>query len=265
MKSRLGLAVAALLCFAAEATASTIVDSINADAPLDAGASWAVPEAGFSYVPASSYTLNGIATKFGDNGCYNPPCYTQTVTIAVYMGLPGSLSLLGSGGIVPVGDTFVTASIPPVSLIAGVTYFVAFENINNIFVNATYSGPISTSLYYDESGDQSFDKGPNGVTVPSFGFVAEFFGDPAAVPLHPLPLLGQLLLFGLGGFGLLAYRRGARKNRFLGAPLRRETRLWWAIKAAARSGPRPAVGGVGVNRKAPIFQCHNSPPLGVQF
>jgi hypothetical protein len=28
-----------------------------------------------------------------------------------------------------------------------------------------------------------------------------------AVPLHPLPLLGQMLLLGLGGFGLLAYRR----------------------------------------------------------
>jgi hypothetical protein len=31
--------------------------------------------------------------------------------------------------------------------------------------------------------------------------------DPSAAPLHPLPLLGQLLLLGLGGFGLLAYRR----------------------------------------------------------
>jgi hypothetical protein len=28
-----------------------------------------------------------------------------------------------------------------------------------------------------------------------------------AVPLHPLPLLGQMLLLALGGFGLLAYRR----------------------------------------------------------
>ena len=32
----------------------------------------------------------------------------------------------------------------------------------------------------------------------------------AAVPLHPLPLLGQMLLMGLGGFGLLAYRRKGR-------------------------------------------------------
>jgi hypothetical protein len=31
--------------------------------------------------------------------------------------------------------------------------------------------------------------------------------DPSAVPLHPLPLLGQMLLLGLGGFGFLAYRR----------------------------------------------------------
>jgi hypothetical protein len=29
----------------------------------------------------------------------------------------------------------------------------------------------------------------------------------AAVPLHPLPLLGQMLLMGLVGFGFLAYRR----------------------------------------------------------
>jgi hypothetical protein len=207
------LSVAAGAGVAAKATASTMVDSINASSPLTVGASWGVPEAGFAYVPASSYTLNGIATEFGDNGCYNPPCYTQTVTIAVYMGLPGSLSLLGSGGIIPVPNTFVTASIPPVSLIAGVTYFVAFENINGIYVNSTDSGPISTGLYYDESGGQTFDKGPNGVAPPNFGFVAEFFGD-APVPLHPLPLLGQMLLLGLGGFGLLAYRRRSKALKF---------------------------------------------------
>jgi hypothetical protein len=36
----------------------------------------------------------------------------------------------------------------------------------------------------------------------------------APVPLHPLPLLGQMLLLGLGGFGLLAYRR--RQSRETG-------------------------------------------------
>jgi hypothetical protein len=38
--------------------------------------------------------------------------------------------------------------------------------------------------------------------------------DPSAVPLHPLPLLGQMLVLSLGGFGLLAYRRKGKALRF---------------------------------------------------
>jgi hypothetical protein len=186
-----------------EAIASTIVDAINADAPLTVGASWGVPEAGFAYVPPISYTLDGIATKFGV-GCY---CNNQTVTIAIYQGLPGNLSLLGSGGIIPVANEFVTASISPVSLSAGLTYFVAFQNINGISVNTTESGPKSTTMYYDETGDGSFNKGPDGVTTPTFGFVAEFSGTISAVPLGPLPATWSLLLFALGSLGLAAVRR----------------------------------------------------------
>jgi hypothetical protein len=175
----------------AEATASTIVESINADAPLVAGASWGVPEAGFSYVPTVSYTLDGIATKFG-GGCYTPPCYSQTVTFAIYQGLPGNLSLLGSGNVIPVANEFVTASISPILLLVGGTYFVAFQNINGIYANATYSGPVRTNLYFDETGNGSFDKGPDGVVIPEFGFVAQFSGTVSAVPLGPLPAIWSL-------------------------------------------------------------------------
>jgi hypothetical protein len=201
--------VFALLCpieigIAAEAVASTMVDPINAASPLTAGASWGVPEAGFAYVPTFSYTLDGIATRFGDNGCYSAPCYNQTVTIALYLGLPGSLTLLGSGDIIPVGNEFVTASISPVALTAGVTYFVAFQNINGIYVNATEGGPISTGLYYDESGGLTFDRGPDGVATPGFGFVAEFFG---TIPAVPETSTWAMLLLGFAGIGFMAYRR----------------------------------------------------------
>jgi hypothetical protein len=182
----------------AEATASTIVDSIDASSPLVVGASWGVPEAGFSYTPAFSYTLDGIATQFGSNGS----SYSQTVTVAIYMGLPGSLTLLGSGDIIPVANTFVTASISPVALTAGTTYFVAFENINGVYVNLTDSGPVTTGIYYDESGGQIFNKGPNGVAAVGFGFETEFFG--TAVPE---PSTWAMLLLGFAGIGFMAYRR----------------------------------------------------------
>jgi hypothetical protein len=198
------LSIAVGTAAAVEATASTLVESINASSPLVVGASWGVPEAGFAYTPAFSYTLVGIATQFGSNGCYNPPCYSQTVTIAVYLGLPGNLTLLGSGGLIPVANTFVTAPISPVALTAGTTYFVAFENINGIYVNATDSGPISTGLYYDESGGQIFDKGPNGVAPIGFGFETEFIGTTSAVPE---PSTWAMLLIGFVGLGFMAYRR----------------------------------------------------------
>jgi hypothetical protein len=179
MKLKVVLSVGALLCVgttgvSAEATASTIVDSIDASSPLVVGASWGVPEAGFAYTPAFSYTLDGIATQFGSNGS---SC-SQTVTVAIYLGLPGNLTLLGSGGIIPVANTFVTASISPVALTAGTTYPVAFENINGIYVNLTDSGPITTGEYYDESGDQSFNKGPDGAAAIGYGFETQFFGTP---------------------------------------------------------------------------------------
>jgi hypothetical protein len=203
------LSIAAGIGVAAKATASTIVDSIDASSPLVAGASWGVPEAGFAYTPSFSYTLDGIATQFGSNGCYNPPCYSQTVTVAIYLGLPGNLSLLGSGGLIPVPNTFVTAPISPVVLVGGTTYFVAFENINGIYVNATDSGPVATGLYYDENGGQTFDKGPNGVAPVGFGFETEFFG--TAVPE---PSTWTMMILGFLGLGWMAYRRKNSSMRF---------------------------------------------------
>jgi PEP-CTERM motif len=213
MKLKVVLGVGALLCvgaagISAEATASTIVDSIDASSPLAVGASWGVPEAGFAYTPAFSYTLDGIATQFGTNGCYNSPCYGQTVTIAIYLGLPGNLTLLGSGGIIPMPNTWVTASISPVDLTAGTTYLVAFENINGIYVNMTDSGPVTTGEYYDETGDQSFNKGPNGVAAIGYGFETEFFGTPLAAV--PEPSTWAMMILGFAGVGFMAYRRKSK-------------------------------------------------------
>jgi hypothetical protein len=195
---------------ATKAPASTLIDSIDASSPLAVGASWGVPEAGFAYTPSFSYTLDGIATQFGDNGCYNPPCYSQTVTIAIYLGLPGNLTLLGSGTIIPVPNTFVTALISPVALSAGTSYLVAFENINNIYVNMTDSGPVTTGLYYDETADQSFNFGPDNVTTPGWGFETEFFGSADPVPE---PSTSTMMIVGLLGLGWMMYRQKYKRHR----------------------------------------------------
>ena len=177
---------------AVEANASTLLDSIDASAPL-LPASWVVEDVGFSYTPAFSYTLDGIASRFLNTD-------GRTVTAAIYLGLPGSLTLLGSGGLIPVANSFATAPISPVALTVGVTYFVAFENVFQL-ANLTNSGADSTT-YYGDHGGLIFNLGP--YTNSGTGLETEFFG---TVDTTPLPAALPLFATGLGAFGLLGWRR----------------------------------------------------------
>jgi hypothetical protein len=77
----------------------------------------------------------------------------------------------------------------------------------HFYVNATDSGPISTGLFYDESGGQIFDKGPDGVAPIGFGFVAEFFG---TIPAVPEPSTWAMMILGFAGIGFMAYRQKSK-------------------------------------------------------
>jgi hypothetical protein len=112
---------------------------------------------------------------------------------------------LGSGGLTPVANSFATASISPVALTAGTTYFVAFENVYGLGVNFTENGPIYTGYYFDDGG-ASFNYGPYGNTGPGgYGMETEFFSP--GVATTPLPAALPLFATGLGAMGLLGWRR----------------------------------------------------------
>jgi hypothetical protein len=180
---------------------AAVVDSIDASSPLNAG-SYNTPDFGFLYTPGFSYTLDGIETEFGATD-------SRTVTIAIYSGLPGSLSFLASGSVNPVANTFVTATISPFLLTSGTTYFVAFENLNGLASNITLSGPTSVTFYQDD-GDLSFGTGPN--FQQDVGPLVQFDGVASAVPE---PSTWAMLILGFAGIGAMTYRR--RKSAMLAA------------------------------------------------
>jgi hypothetical protein len=120
--------------------------------------------------------------------------------------------LLGAGTLTPVAGAFAdTTSFPNVDLIAGETYFVGFQNVQELLVNFTfYQDPPTTRLggvYYDFGTDwnpsNTFNQGPEGGCCSAVGQpIIEFVGNPVAVPG---PNVGTgysalvLTLIGLGG------------------------------------------------------------------
>jgi hypothetical protein len=212
---------------ASAANANTIADSVNLGDTGDSGAYWGSSDVGWLYTPSSSFNLSGIETKFSiPNGT---TIEDRTVTVAVYAGgtpanggtFLGSFtfdSALADNNTLG-GGTFAT----PISLSAGSTYFVGFENVgpaadstgansNDLGVNFTadLGATFLSNLYYDSPGSSSCNTGA--------GFACEdsntdILGQPilaflAPSPVSTTPLPGTLPLFasGLGFIGLITRR-----------------------------------------------------------
>jgi hypothetical protein len=190
MKSRLGLAVAAMLCIVSASPA-------NADMYL--------------------YEINAVYNN-------NP---SSSIT--------GSFTMDSSIGPASISNVDIHATLP---LIGG-SFNFSFDGVNNPtqtwpvgylwFVNeAYYAGDTYfwMGFHYDTSlNDGSYLIGmwgnplnphPSEISVAGVndwqGITGRMTATP--VPLHPLPLVGQILLMGLGGFGLLAYRRKGKVLKF---------------------------------------------------
>ena len=78
--------------------------------------------------------------------------------------------LLGAGGLIPAAGAFAsTTSFPIVNLIAGATYFIAFQNVEGLLVNFTADAdPEVTNLggvHYDFDSSNTFSFGPEGGAV----------------------------------------------------------------------------------------------------
>ena len=177
---------------------AAIVDSINPTF-TGSGGNYNIPNIGFLYEPNFSYLLDGIGAKFGSSD-------DRSVNVTIYSGLPGNLTYLSSGQLIPIANAFSDASLSPVNINAGVTYFVAFTNVLGLGSNLTLNQPgaIEGTFYYDR-GDQSFSIGP--ISQSTVGPILEFSGVLSAVPEADT---SAMLMMGLGFFGFMAR---SRKNK----------------------------------------------------
>ena len=179
MKSRLGLAVASLLCVAAPANADMYLYEINA---------------------AAVFGSSSITGSFTMDSSIGPASISNVDIHATLPWIGGPFNFSFDGVIYPT-QTWPVGYLWFVNgaYYAGDTYFwMGFTSLND--------GSYSIGMWGNHHPSEISVIGVN-----DWQYIEGRMTD-APVPLHPLPLLGQMLLLGLGGFGLLAYRRGARKN-----------------------------------------------------
>ena len=219
---------------ASAANADTIADSVNLGDSGSSGSYWGSSDVGWLYTPASSFNLSGIETKFSIPDLTS--IEDRTVTVVLYGGSTPANggAFLGSFAFNSAladnntlgGGTFAT----PISLSAGSTYFVGFENVgpaadspgpnqDDLGVNFT-TDPGATflsNLYYDAPGSSTCNTGA--------GFACEdtntdILGQPILAfltpsPVSTTPLPGALPLFAsaLGFVGLITRRSKRNAQR----------------------------------------------------
>lgn len=191
---------AAALALSAPAQAA-VVDSINLNA-TPAVTYWVANNVGWYYTPDSSYTLTGIGSKFGSSG--------GTVTASLYSGTVGSLTLLASGTLSTVAGAFADATLGPVSLTAGTTYFFSFSDVAGQYVNVTQDAGAENlgALRYDFGGAPgTFDSSETGFTAQP---IVRFLGAGAV----PEPASWAMMIGGFAIAGAAMRRRPAAAVRF---------------------------------------------------
>jgi len=229
----LGLFIGLAILFGGISASAAIIDSINAGISPFAGecsspsvqnpGCYNAYDIGWFYAPTFSYTLNGIGTEFGGT------TDSRTVTALIYSGSPppippplcitpgcplniseaipsfsGSLTLLGSGGLTPVANALAVASIAPIELKAGDSYFVVFENLvglspDFIFPENAFATNLGFAFLDDPPSELLFTTVANGPTAQP---ILAFFGEPV-----PEPTSLPLFCAGLFSLGVLLYRR----------------------------------------------------------
>ncbi len=207
------------------AASAGIIDSINGSfLPPFVTFDPSVSNLGWNYTPSFSYNLTGISTFFEPIG--DPAPVTRTVTVVLENtagGAPiatGDVSVGASGG--DVGVTFSA-----VTLTAGQTYFVGFENVAGLGLNIVdwfqgVNGPPNQQPAGTVNLDGWYKGSPPGNNFQTFipqivdgelqvfsAPILNFSGTPITGGV-PEPSTWAMMLAGFAGLGFLGYRQAAK-------------------------------------------------------
>jgi PEP-CTERM motif len=222
----LGALVAGAVSVSVGAASATVIDNINGSASptfLVFGA----PDdnVGWNYTPSFSYNLTGISTVF--ESVPNGDTLPRTVTVV--------LENTGAGG-APIGDPIASGdvtvgrdggaqgvSFSPVTLTAGVTYFVGFENVLSLGLNIVNFLPDGVQPPGTVNLNGWYNGTPPGNNFQNFipqivegelqvfsAPILNFSGTPITPGGVPEPSTWAMMFLGFAGLGFLGYRRTAK-------------------------------------------------------
>jgi hypothetical protein len=156
---RLLLVIVGGVLSSGSAMADIIEDSVNAGASA-CNCTWGTTDVGWLFTATGSYQLTDLETIFRF-----VPTVPPTVTALVMSNTPSAGGvLLGSGTFVPVADVFSGAVFAPITVTAGETLFLGFENVGGLGANITLDAGATSlgTLYYDFGNTESFNQAFSG-------------------------------------------------------------------------------------------------------
>jgi hypothetical protein len=183
------------LAITPSAEAAAIVDSVNEDKSPLLDLYKTASEVGWFYIPQTSYTLNGINTKFSSSGIAIEP----TVTVEVYEGDPffGD-PLLRRADFTGLANVFSGGTFADLKLVAGNLYFIGFRNVKGLGYNFT-ADPGAESLFQfvyglDNNGTYPLVSDDSVAIQPILQFVGNATSVPTPALLPALLGMGVTLL-----------------------------------------------------------------------
>lgn len=187
---RLLLVIVGGVLSSGSAMADIIVDSVNASAGAFNGI-WGATDVGWFFTATGSYQLTDLETVFR-----SVPSAPPNVTAFVMSNTPGNGgTLLGSGNFFPVAGVFSGAAFAPITVTAGETLFLGFENVAGLGANITLDAGATSlgTFYYDVGNSKLFNTSGPGVSSQP---ILELTGEAVPEPSAWILLLTVLALFG---------------------------------------------------------------------
>jgi hypothetical protein len=210
------------VCAGCAAASATIIDNINGSAsPPFAFFGAPVDNIGWDYTPSFSYNLTGISTFFEPIG--DPAPVTRTVTFVLESTAGGTPIATGTVSVGSSGGT-QGVSFSPVTLTAGTSYFVGFENVLGLGLNiVSFFPPGQPAGTVNLDGWWQGTPAGNNFTIfiPQMVMgelqvfsapILNFSGTPITPPPTPVPepSTWAMMVLGFAGLGFLGYRKTAK-------------------------------------------------------